>query len=79
MNNNILPYAMLWGVLAIADVCRIVYRRSVAIHEDDSIHLEGTVSTQQATVAHKLAVIDVWGKAQGAAPKPAAPRPRRYR
>lgn len=62
MNINILPYAMLWGVLAIAVLCLIFYRRSVASHEDDSIHLEGSVSMQQATVAHKLAVIDAWGK-----------------
>ena len=62
MNINILPYAMLWGVLALTIVCLIFYRRSVASHEDDSIHLEGSVSTQQATVAHKLALIDIWGK-----------------
>ena len=62
MNFNILPYTMPGGVLALIIVFLIFYRRSVASHEDDSIHLEGNVSTQQATVAHKLAVIDAWGK-----------------
>ena len=62
MNINILPYAVLWGALVIAVVCVTFYRRSVASHEDDSIHLEGSVSTQQATVARKLALIDAWGK-----------------
>ena len=38
-------------------------RRSVASHEDDSIHLEGSVSAEQAVLVHKLALIDRWSKA----------------
>jgi len=62
MNVNLLPYAVFWGVLAIVVVCLIIYRRSVSIQEDDSIHLEGNVPAEQATIAHKLEAIDRWGK-----------------
>jgi len=62
MNVNLLPYAVFWGVLAIAVITLIIYRKSVSNREDDSIHLEGNVATQQTTVAHKLASIDRWGK-----------------
>ena len=62
MNINLLPYAIFWGVLAIAVVALILYRRSVASREDDSIHLEGTVPGDQVTLLHKLDMIDRWGK-----------------
>ena len=59
---NLLPYAVLWGVLAIAVLFLVLYRRSVSSHEDDSIHLEGTVPVEQVSLAHRLAMIDRWGK-----------------
>ena len=41
----------------------IVWRKMVASHEDDSLHVlqQGSVA-QQVTVAQKLEVIDKWGK-----------------
>ncbi|MFN7992911.1 MAG: hypothetical protein U0Q18_04895 [Bryobacteraceae bacterium] len=63
MNFNILPYAISWGVLAIAVVVLIIYRKSVSSQEDDSLHLEGNAPTEQVALAHRLAMIDRWGKA----------------
>jgi len=62
MNINLLPYAVFWGVLAIVVVFLIIYRKSVTSQEDDSIHLEGSVPTQQVALAHRLELIDRWGK-----------------
>jgi heme/copper-type cytochrome/quinol oxidase subunit 2 len=62
MNINLLPYAVFWGVLAIVVVFLIIYRKSVSNREDDSIHLEGSVPTEQMALAHRLELIDRWGK-----------------
>jgi heme/copper-type cytochrome/quinol oxidase subunit 2 len=62
MNVNLLPYAVFWGALAIVVVFLIIYRKSVSSHEDASIHLEGTMPTEQVALAHRLASIDRWGK-----------------
>lgn len=62
MNVNLLPWAMFWGVLAIVVLCLIVYRRAIASREDDSIHLEGSMPAEQVALAHKLALVDRWGK-----------------
>ncbi|HUE00232.1 MAG TPA: hypothetical protein VMR62_11725 [Bryobacteraceae bacterium] len=62
MNINLLPYAIFWGVLAIVVLFLIVYRKSVSSQEDDSIHLEGNTAVHQMSLAHKLALIDRWGK-----------------
>ena len=62
MNINLLPYAIFWAVLAIVVVFLIVYRKSVSSHEDDSLHLEGNMPREQTALAHKLALIDRWGK-----------------
>ena len=62
MSINLLPFAVFWGVLALVVVFMIFYRKSVASHEDDSIHLEGGVPSEQITLAHRLETIDKWGK-----------------
>ena len=62
MNVNLLPYAVFWGVLAIVVVFLIIYRKSVSSQEDDSIHLEGNMPTEQVSLAHRLELIDRWGK-----------------
>lgn len=62
MNVNLLPYAVFWGVLAIIVVFLIIYRRSVTSREDDSIHLEGSVPAEQMALAHRVEMIDKWGK-----------------
>lgn len=62
MNFNLLPYAIFWAVLALVVLTLIVYRKSVSSREDDSIHLEGTMPAEQVALAHRLALIDRWGK-----------------
>ncbi|HTQ52810.1 MAG TPA: hypothetical protein VMI94_00025 [Bryobacteraceae bacterium] len=62
MNVNLLPYAAFWALLAIAVISLIIYRKSVSSQEDDSIHLEGNMPSEQTAMAHKLASIDRWGK-----------------
>jgi hypothetical protein len=62
MNVNLLPYALFWAVLAIIVISLIFYRRSVSSHEDDSLHLEGNLVSQQVSLSHRLALIDRWGK-----------------
>ena len=62
MKINLLPYAVLWGMLAIVVVCLVIYRKSVTNREDDSIHLEGGIPSEQVTLAHRLESIDRWGK-----------------
>jgi hypothetical protein len=62
MNINLLPYAVFWGVLAIVVVLLIIYRKAITNREDDSIHLEGNVATEQISLAHRLQLVDRWGK-----------------
>lgn len=62
MNINLLPYAVFWGVLAIVVLFLVIYRKQVSSREDDSIHLEGGMPTEQVALAHRLAMIDRWGK-----------------
>ena len=62
MNVNLLPYAVFWAVLALVVVFLIIYRKSVSAREDDSIHLEGNMPSEQVALDHRLALIDRWGK-----------------
>jgi hypothetical protein len=60
---NLSPFFVIWGLLAIAVLVLLGMRKSVASHEDDSIHVLGAdVAPQQLAIAHKLDVIDKWGK-----------------
>ena len=62
MNINLLPYAVFWGVLAIVVVFLIIYQKQVSSREDDSLHLAGSGPADQIALAHRLALIDRWGK-----------------
>jgi len=62
MQINLLPYVVFWGVLALAVIFLIIYRKSVSSREDDSIHLEGSIATEQVALGHRLTMIDRWGK-----------------
>jgi hypothetical protein len=63
MNVDIVPFAVVWALLASVVLALIVYRYSVSRHEDDTLHVLGAnVATEQTSVAHKLEVIDRWGK-----------------
>lgn len=63
MNLNFTPYFVIWGAMALAVIAMLFWRKSVASHEDDSLHVSGgEASSRQVAVAHKLEVIDKWGK-----------------
>ena len=65
MNLNLLPFAVSWAVLALFVIALIVIRKSVAAGEDDTLHvMEGDAGMipRQQQMAHKLEVIDRWGK-----------------
>jgi hypothetical protein len=60
-----IPFAVLWVLLAVIVLALIAYRKLVSNKEDESLHL-GTgseaIPAQQTVIAHKLDVIDKWGK-----------------
>lgn len=62
--TNLLPYAIGWAVLAVIVLVLAIMRRTVASHEDDSIHLTdgGAAVGEQVAMAKKLEGIDKWGK-----------------
>jgi hypothetical protein len=62
---NLIPFAVIWGILALAVIGLIVFRKMVASAEDDTLHvMEGDAGRipQQREIAQKLEVIDKWGK-----------------
>lgn len=62
MQANLIPFIVLWVLFALSVAVLVVWRKTVANQEDDTIHvLQGSVA-QQVNVAHKLEVIDKWGK-----------------
>jgi len=65
MTETLIPYAVIWAALAVIVIGLAFYRRVVASHEDDCIHIrddEAQLLTQQGVLAHKLDMIDRWGK-----------------
>ena len=63
MSINYTPLAVLWLLLAVVVLALIAYRKVVSTKEDETLHLgNAAASTEQLTVAHKLEVIDKWGK-----------------
>jgi hypothetical protein len=63
MNSQLMPFVVVWAVLAIVVLFLIVWRKLVASHEDDSLHVAHAGAIQQQVgVAHKLEQIDKWGK-----------------
>jgi hypothetical protein len=61
---TLIPFIVIWVVLAATVLALLAYRQVVTRGEDDSLHLvhEGQVSTHQSAVAHKVQTIDKWGK-----------------
>ena len=62
MQMNLLPFIVLWILLACTVLAMVVWRKSVSSHEDDSLHVAQGPATEQISLAHKLEVIDRWGK-----------------
>jgi hypothetical protein len=66
MNFNLLPFTILWMILAAVVIGLMMYRKWVARNEDDTLHLMDSdiaIIPQQAAMAQKLESIDQWGKA----------------
>jgi hypothetical protein len=62
---NLFPFAVLWAVMALVVLALIVIRKRISSGEDDTLHvMEGDASMipHQQEIAHKLEVIDRWGK-----------------
>lgn len=66
MNNNFLPYLIVWIVLAVAVTALFLYHLLVGHQEDETmkfgIDVQEPVAQQQAVLEHKLAITDKWGK-----------------
>jgi hypothetical protein len=58
MSLNLIPFIVLWGLLAASVIGMIVWRKTVSSNEDDSLHMMQGVAAEQLTVARKLDVID---------------------
>ncbi len=64
-NTDLMPYALVWAVLAAIVIALIIYRKMVARAEDDTLHVldaETKAASSQTTMARKLEKIDRWGK-----------------
>jgi hypothetical protein len=63
---NLIPYIVLWSVLAVAVLGLALYRKLLTIHGDDElIHLapgEEKLIPQQVALGNKLDFVDRWGK-----------------
>lgn len=63
MHLNFIPFLALWIVLALAVIAMIAWRKVVSRQEDETLHvMDVGAVTHQVDVAHKLDVIDKWGK-----------------
>ncbi|HTX36864.1 MAG TPA: hypothetical protein VME43_17665 [Bryobacteraceae bacterium] len=66
MSSNFIPFVVLWTLMAAVVLAMVVWRKMVASHEDDQIHvLDGAseaTSQHQVQLANKLDQIDKWGK-----------------
>jgi|GraSoiStandDraft_35_1057300.scaffolds.fasta_scaffold552814_1 hypothetical protein len=59
------PFALIWAALVVATIGLGLYRKLVASHEDDYIHVsegESKLVAQQVAVAQKLDVLDRWAR-----------------
>jgi hypothetical protein len=64
MNLNLFPFLMAWSVLAAVVLAMIVARKVISRHEEPALHLtSNALVSSQANLAHKLDLIDKWGKA----------------
>jgi hypothetical protein len=63
MNFDLRPLIGLEVALVLAVFALIAWRKAVSREEDDTLHvLQAETISHQSAVAHKLEVIDKWGK-----------------
>jgi hypothetical protein len=66
MNNQFKLLLLGWVALGLVVIALAIYRKMLAKSEDISLHVleaGGSTLEQQATNAHKLELVDKWGKA----------------
>jgi len=63
---SFMPFALVvWLAIASAVVGLAVFRKLISRNEDDSLHVgsgDGARVAEQAALAHRLDVVDKWGK-----------------
>jgi ABC-type transport system involved in cytochrome c biogenesis permease subunit len=62
MKISLLPFLYPWIALALVVIGLMIWRKVVASHEDDNLHVLESGAAEQTVVAHKLDQIDKWGK-----------------
>ncbi len=63
MHIDFTPFAILWAVLALVVLALAGYRHMISLKEDETLHIgDITQNTRQVEVAHRLEVVDKWGK-----------------
>jgi len=64
--KTLIPFVVLWILMALAVLALFIWRKSVSSKEDDNLHVSDPAADQkaaeQAAVAQKLNLIDKWGK-----------------
>lgn len=63
--NTFLPFLVIWAILALILLVLYLYRRHIALKDDETLHVldaDAGLVAQQAAVAKKLEVVDRWGK-----------------
>ncbi|HUB82013.1 MAG TPA: hypothetical protein VMB03_24620 [Bryobacteraceae bacterium] len=64
--KTLIPFVVLWIVMALGVLALFIWRKSVSSKEDDNLHVSDPTSdkkmAEQAAVAQKLDLIDKWGK-----------------
>lgn len=62
---NLIPFVVVWGILATVVLVLVVYRFRIAGRTDELLHVadaESPLIPQQQVTAKKLDTIDRWGK-----------------
>jgi hypothetical protein len=62
---NLIPYLMIWVVLAVVVIVLAIYRKMLTSNEDDTLHVldgDAAVVSQQTVLAKKVEMVDRWGK-----------------
>jgi hypothetical protein len=65
MNPTLLMLLASWGMLGVTVLALAAYRSQLGRREDDRIHFsdqEAALVNQQTQVAHRIEVIEKWGK-----------------
>ena len=62
---NLIPFVVMWSLLAMCVLGLAIYRKMVARSEDDFIHVrdvDTALIAKQQAVATRLNLVDHWGK-----------------